>query len=129
MNSAAVYHRILTPLTFIERNAKVYRDVAIIYGQQHFTYSQFAARINCLASALRHGGMETGERVAFFSFNTDMQVTEKELIRFCRSHIAAFKCPTAIEFTTLPKTSTGKIQKYIFRDQEWVGYDRKIQGA
>jgi fatty-acyl-CoA synthase len=66
---------------------------------------------------------------AFITLKEDVQITEQELIQFCRSQIAAFKCPVAIEFTTLPKTSTGKIQKYLLRDKEWLGYDRKIQGA
>lgn len=67
MNPEAVYRSILTPLTFIKRNAKVYsHKVAIIYKQNRFTYAEFAERINRLASALRHGGLEKGDRVAFF---------------------------------------------------------------
>lgn len=70
MNLESVYHSILTPITFIERNRKVYPNkTAIIYGEQSFTYSQFAARIHRLASALRDTGMEKGDRVAFFCFN------------------------------------------------------------
>jgi fatty-acyl-CoA synthase len=66
---------------------------------------------------------------AFITLKENAQVTEQELMQFCRHQIAVFKCPIAIEFTTLPKTSTGKIQKYILRNKEWAGYDRKIQGA
>ncbi|MBD2504710.1 acyl--CoA ligase family protein [Anabaena azotica] len=70
MNIQSVYHSILTPLTFIERNRQVYPNkTAIIYGEQRFTYSQFAARIHRLASALQDTGMEVGDRVAFFCFN------------------------------------------------------------
>ena len=53
---------------------------------------------------------------------------EKEIIDFCRDNIAHFKCPTAVDFVALPKTSTGKIQKFILRDKEWGGADKKIQG-
>ncbi len=71
MNSTPVYQSILTPLTFLERNAQVYRNqVAIIYGQQRLTYREFASRVNYLASALHKTGLEKGDRVAFFCFNT-----------------------------------------------------------
>ncbi len=59
----------------------------------------------------------------------DVQVTEQELIQFCRSQIASSKCPIAIGFTNLPKTSTDKVQKYLLRNQEWAGHERKISGA
>ena len=49
-----------------------------------------------------------------------------EIIDFCRDRIAHFKCPDAIEFGPLPKTSTGKVQKYILRDREWTGREKRI---
>jgi fatty-acyl-CoA synthase len=45
------------------------------------------------------------------------QVTEQEIIGFCRERIAHYKCPKKVVFGPLPKTSTGKIQKNILRDQ------------
>ena len=36
-------------------------------------------------------------------------------------HLAGFKCPDAIEFGELPKTSTGKVQKHVLREREWAG--------
>ena len=45
------------------------------------------------------------------------EVTGEDLIRWCRDHLAHFKCPRHVVFTELPKTSTGKIQKYVLR--EW----------
>lgn len=65
---------------------------------------------------------------AFVTLKPNAAVTGPELIEFCRSEIAHFKCPTAIEFIELPKTSTGKIQKYVLRDKEWAGRDKRIQG-
>ncbi|SFM14227.1 acyl-CoA synthetase [Marinobacter zhejiangensis] len=44
-------------------------------------------------------------------------VTEEDLINFCRERLARFKVPKTIVFTALPKTSTGKIQKFVLRDQ------------
>ena len=39
------------------------------------------------------------------------------MIAFCRERLAGFKCPKTVVFCELPKTSTGKIQKFILRDQ------------
>ncbi|MFO0946155.1 MAG: AMP-binding protein [Planctomycetota bacterium] len=66
---------------------------------------------------------------AFVTLKESFVVTERELIDFCRSRLAHFKCPTKIEFTSLPKTSTGKIQKFVLRNKEWEGREAKIQGA
>ncbi len=41
---------------------------------------------------------------------------EADIISFCRDHLAAFKVPRTVVFTQLPKTSTGKIQKFVLRD-------------
>ena len=65
---------------------------------------------------------------AFVTLKPGESLTEQSLIDFCREHIAHFKAPTAIEFMDLPKTSTGKIQKYVLRDKEWGGSEKKIQG-
>jgi fatty-acyl-CoA synthase len=56
-------------------------------------------------------------------------VTEEAIITFCRERIAHFKCPVAVRFGPLPKTSTGKIQKYVLREQEWSGKDTWINGV
>ena len=45
-------------------------------------------------------------------------VTEAQIIQFCREHMAGFKVPKTVVFAALPKTSTGKIQKYLLR--EWA---------
>jgi fatty-acyl-CoA synthase len=46
--------------------------------------------------------------------------TERELIEFCRESLAHFKCPTSIEFLDeLPRTATGKLQKYRLREKYW----------
>ncbi|MDT8878767.1 acyl-CoA synthetase [Halomonas saccharevitans] len=45
------------------------------------------------------------------------EVTEQEIIEHCRKHLARFKVPKTVIFTELPKTSTGKIQKFVLRDE------------
>ena len=68
-----------------------------------------------------------GERPkAFVTLKPGARATELEIIEFCRQHIAHFKCPAAVEFGELPKTSTGKIQKFILRDREWGGRAKRI---
>jgi fatty-acyl-CoA synthase len=43
-------------------------------------------------------------------------IREADVISFCREHLAGFKVPRTVVFTQLPKTSTGKIQKFMLRD-------------
>ncbi|WP_102224364.1 AMP-binding protein [Acidimangrovimonas sediminis] len=52
---------------------------------------------------------------AFVELKDGAEVTEKELIAFCRERLAGFKTPKHIVFADLPKTSTGKIQKFELR--------------
>ena len=52
---------------------------------------------------------------AFVELKPGAEVTEKELIAHCRERLAGFKTPKHIVFTDLPKTSTGKIQKFELR--------------
>ena len=53
---------------------------------------------------------------AFVEFKPGASATAEELIAWCRSQLAAYKCPRHIVFTEIPKTSTGKIQKFKLRD-------------
>ena len=64
---------------------------------------------------------------AFVALRAGTQASERELIDFCRERLAHFKCPKAIEFCELPKTSTGKIQKFRLREKEWSGKAKRIQ--
>jgi len=51
-----------------------------------------------------------------------------ELMKFCRDHLAHFKCPSGIEFVPeLPRTATGKLQKYRLRESYWQG-TRRVRG-
>ncbi|HKM15162.1 MAG TPA: acyl-CoA synthetase [Marinospirillum sp.] len=54
---------------------------------------------------------------AFITLKADAKVTEKEIMDFCRENMAGFKTPKTVVFCELPKTSTGKIQKFVLRDQ------------
>jgi len=54
---------------------------------------------------------------AFVEVKAGVKVTEEELIEHCRANLARFKAPRHVVFGVLPKTSTGKIQKFILRQQ------------
>ncbi len=45
------------------------------------------------------------------------RITEQDVISFCRERLAHFKCPRRCVFGELPKTATGKIQKFRLREQ------------
>jgi fatty-acyl-CoA synthase len=63
---------------------------------------------------------------AFVTLKSGMVATDQEIITFCKGQIAHFKCPTAVEFGQLPKTSTGKVQKFLLREREWAGHAKRI---
>jgi fatty-acyl-CoA synthase len=54
---------------------------------------------------------------AFIELKEGMQPTEQEIIEHCRARLARFKAPKQVVFGVLPKTSTGKIQKFVLRGQ------------
>ena len=54
---------------------------------------------------------------AFITLRPGAEATEGEVIQFCRDNLAHYKCPKTVIFSELPKTSTGKIQKFKLREQ------------
>ena len=54
---------------------------------------------------------------AFVELKEGQRPSEQELIDYCREHLAHFKAPKTVYFGTLPKTSTGKIQKFVLREK------------
>jgi fatty-acyl-CoA synthase len=54
---------------------------------------------------------------AFIELKPGAVLAEREVIDFCRERLARYKCPRAVVFTELPKTSTGKIQKFVLRER------------
>jgi fatty-acyl-CoA synthase len=54
---------------------------------------------------------------AFVELKDNARTTEAEIIAFCRAQMSGFKTPKAVVFGPIPKTSTGKIQKFMLRDQ------------
>jgi fatty-acyl-CoA synthase len=54
---------------------------------------------------------------AFVTLKAEAAATAEEIIAFCREHLAHFKAPRTVMFGQLPKTSTGKIQKFVLRER------------
>ena len=72
----------------------------------------------CAVIAIPHE--RWGERPkAYVTLRDGGEVTAAELIAYCRERLAHFKCPDEVEFGPLPKTSTGKVQKFVLRDRAW----------
>ncbi len=54
---------------------------------------------------------------AYIECKPGTELTEAEVIEFCRANLARFKCPRHVLFEPIPKTSTGKVQKFILRER------------
>jgi len=69
-----------------------------------------------VAAAVARPDPKWGETpCAFVELKPGAEATEQEMIEHCRSHLARFKVPKAVVFCVLPKTATGKIQKFVLR--------------
>lgn len=107
------------------------KDVIISGGENISTIeveqvvAQHPAVLECAVVAIPDE--QWGERPkAFVTLKPEQSVTEAEIIAFCRERMAHFKCPASIEFGNLPKTSTGKVQKFVLREKEWGGRAKRI---
>ena len=71
-----------------------------------------------------------GERPKAFVIRTPgAEINEADLIGYLQTRIARFKVPKAVEFVDqLPRTATGKPQKFALREKEWAGHSSRIQG-
>lgn len=68
-----------------------------------------------------------GELVTGLVVTDDATLTSEDLITHCRTRLAGYKCPKRIEFVdTLPRTATGKLQKFKIREPYWAGHQRQI---
>ena len=70
MTQERVYYTPLSPLSFLERSAFVFREkTAVVHGEKRYTYPELYARARRLGSALKARGIEKGDRVAFLAPN------------------------------------------------------------
>ena len=64
---------------------------------------------------------------AYVTLKEGASVTEQELVEHVKTRLARFKAPKTVTFGQLPKTSTGKIQKFVLRDKARADDQRRIQ--
>ncbi len=85
--------------------------------------------LECAVVAVPHD--KWGERPkAFVVVKPGAEVSEDDLVAHVKDRIARYKAPDAVDFVVeLPKTSTGKIQKYVLREKEWAGYESRVHGG
>jgi acyl-CoA synthetase (AMP-forming)/AMP-acid ligase II len=56
-----------------------------------------------------------------------VKLAATEVIEFCRSHIAHYKCPRSVEFVTaLPRDPNGKVRKRELRERYWAGQQKRV---
>jgi fatty-acyl-CoA synthase len=110
------------------------KDIIISGGENistievEHTIVKHPAVLECAVVAMPHE--KWGEvPKAFVSLRPGARASEEEIAAFCRERLAHFKCPKAVEFCELPKTSTGKIQKFKLREKEWAGREARIYGG
>jgi fatty-acyl-CoA synthase len=107
------------------------KDIIISGGENistievEHTIVKHPAVLECAVVATPHA--KWGEvPKAFVSLKSGADVGEQELIDFCRERLAHFKCPKFVEFMELPKTSTGKVQKFVLRSREFGDSAKRI---
>lgn len=118
------------PDAYIELRDRA-KDVIISGGENISTIeveqvvAQYPAVMECAVVAIPDEVW--GERPkAFVTLKPGQNATQEEILTFCRERMAHFKCPAAVEFGDLPKTSTGKVQKFVLREKEWSGQAKRI---
>jgi fatty-acyl-CoA synthase len=90
------------------------------------TIASHPAVLECAVVAVPHE--KWGERPkAFVVLKSDAEAEPEEIIDHVRANLARFKAPDEVDIVDqLPKTSTGKVQKYVLREKEWTGHERRI---
>ncbi|TVS19226.1 MAG: hypothetical protein EA417_01075 [Gammaproteobacteria bacterium] len=121
--------RPLSPVAFVERSAEALGDLpAAVHGGRRDNWAQCRERSARLAAALQALGIgrldpKWGEiPLAFVELKPDAVLSAAELLAHCRDVLAGFKCPREIRLEAVPKTSTGKIQKFMLRERARMGY-------
>ena len=102
------------------------KDIIISGGENistievEHTVVRHPAVLECAVVAVPHE--KWGEvPKAFVTLRPGESASEQEIIDFCRGELSHFKCPKGVVFGELPKTSTGKIQKFKLREKELAG--------
>jgi fatty-acyl-CoA synthase len=124
---------VMHPDGYIELRDRI-KDIVISGGENISTIEVEQALMShpCVLEAAVVGVPDDkwGERPkAFVVLRPGRSATPEDLIAHVRIKIAGYKAPRDIDITVeLPKTSTGKIQKYMLRETEWAGHAHRVKG-
>ena len=90
------------------------------------TIASHPSVLECAVVAIPHE--KWGERPkAFVVLKSGAEAPPDDIIEHVRANLARFKAPDEVEIVDqLPKTSTGKVQKFVLREKEWTGHERRI---
>jgi fatty-acyl-CoA synthase len=90
------------------------------------TLYQHPAVLECAVIGVPH--QKWGETPkALVVLRPGQSASERELLDFCREQLAHFKCPSSVDFLDeLPRTATGKLQKFRLRERYWKDVDRRV---
>ena len=99
------------------RIARTDRDVVFVTAERLYQEqrSMIEAVFGCPV-ANGYGGRDAGF-IAHACREGRLHVTAEDIIAYCRDHLAHYKAPRYVYFTEIPKTSTGKIQKFKLREK------------
>jgi len=123
---------VMYPDGYIDLRDRV-KDIVISGGENISTVEVEQALMShpCVLEAAVVGVPDEkwGERPkAYVVLRAGTSATQQELIAYVRTKIAAYKTPREVDITVeLPKTSTGKIQKFILREKEWAGQGQRVK--
>ena len=124
---------VMYPDGYIELRDRA-KDVVISGGENISTIEVEQALMShpCVLEAAVVGVPDDkwGERPkAYVVLRVGTSVTPQDLIAHVKTKIAGYKAPRDVDITVeLPKTSTGKIQKYMLREAEWAGHASRVKG-
>ena len=99
------------------------KDIIISGGREHLLDRGGGRAVCTSGRATRGGGCAAGRDkwgetpCAFVEMKPGCNATAEELMAWCRERLAHYKCPRTIVFADIPKTSTGKVQKFALREQ------------
>jgi fatty-acyl-CoA synthase len=98
-------------------------NIASVEVEQAIAEHPAVLEVAVIAVPDEHWGEVPG---AYVTLHQGSQTTADDIVDFVRARLARFKAPKTVTFGELPKTSTGKVQKYLLREQVWAGRDRRI---
>ena len=127
MSDKLVNHDLLSPVSFLKRSAEVFPDkVAVIYGDQRFTYSEFQSRVYRLANALKAIGVGKGDKVAFICPNTPPMLEAHYAVPLIGAALVSINIRlSSNEFAYIIDHSDSKV---LFVDNEFGDAVAAIQG-